>query len=217
MPIRTDEVMIVKGRWTQVGFSFRTSKKFKSAVFLCECGNRKVVKVGSVVAGESLSCGCLCVEINDAQRTKHGHSRNGRKSSEYISWSRMKQRCYNETHAMWPEYGSRGISVCERWRDSFEAFLEDMGPRPDGCSIDRIDNDGDYEPRNCRWSNSHDQSRNKRSNIMIEVNGVTKCITDWSASCGAAVSTIKYRLKRGWSAERAVTEPGREKQKESKQ
>lgn len=207
MPIRSDEEIIVKGRWTQVGFSFRSRKTHqRSAVFLCKCGNRRVVTVGTVIAGTSLSCGCLCLEINNVLKTKHGHSRVANTSSEYEIWTTMKQRCENQNAHKYPAYGGRGITVCKEWQD-FSVFLADMGPRPEGFSIERIDNHKGYSKDNCRWASRKEQQRNRRTNRLIEFNGKTQCLTAWAEELGMNVGTLRGRLKSGWSADKVLATP----------
>ena len=110
----------------------------------------------------------------------------------------------------WDDYGGRGIGVCAEWLSSFEAFVADMGERPSaGHSIERLDNDGDYEPGNCVWATRAIQARNRRSNHIIEVNGLSLTIVDWAARIGASPSAIHDRIRRGWDMKRVVTEPVR--------
>jgi hypothetical protein len=214
MRIRTNEVMVVNSRLTQVGVSFRDSRKYRSAVFLCECGNRSVIQVVSVSSGKARSCGCLRVDSNVDRMTKHGHARDGQnKSREYKSWNSLKNRCENPNNHKWDDYGGRGITVCERWSKSFEAFLEDMGPRPDGCTIDRENNDGNYEPGNCRWANNREQQRNRRANRLVEWNGRIWCLTELAEELGIKPVTVFGRLNRGWSVEKALTHPIRKRKK----
>lgn len=128
----------------------------------CECGTEKIVLGGSLTQGRSRSCGCLNREIVREMSTTHGAALAGRQSRTYRIWCAMKTRCYNPSVANWPLYGGRGIAVCERWRTSFPMFLRDMGEAPPGRSIDRKDNDGNYEPGNCRWATRLEQNRNTR-------------------------------------------------------
>lgn len=128
----------------------------------CDCGGQKVVKGKCLRDGSAYHCGCLLKSILSASATKHGHSRGARR--EYSSWSSMKQRCLSPTHIGWEYYGGRGISICQRWIDSYEAFYEDMGTMPDGkYSLDRYpDHNGNYEPGNCRWATDSEQNKNRR-------------------------------------------------------
>jgi len=120
-------------------------------------------------------------------------------------WAGMIIRCYDPRKHNFGNYGGRGITVCQRWRDSFYAFCEDMGVRPKGYSIDRIDNDGNYEPGNCRWATDATQCRNRRSNVMITIDGVTKNAIDWEQEPGAAGrSVISRRIKQGFNHKEAV-------------
>lgn len=120
----------------------------------CDCGNTRVVTGGCLRQGGTVSCGCYA----KVKSIRHGLSR----SRSYVSWCSMVTRCTNQNYPEYPRYGGRGITICDRWRNSFEAFLEDMGPRPARMSLDRYPNgDGNYEPGNCRWATDLEQSRNR--------------------------------------------------------
>ena len=118
----------------------------------------------------------------------------------------MIERCINPNNGSFKNYGGRGITVCERWRSGFANFLADMGEKPPGLSIDRIDNDKGYCKENCRWATLIEQNNNQRSNVQITVNGKTKTLAEWGRALGVHRATIRCRLKRGWPPTRAVTE-----------
>lgn len=121
----------------------------------------------------------------------------------YNSWREMILRCTDEADSNYKNYGGRGIKVCDRWL-TFKNFLEDMGPRPKWWSIDRIDNDGNYEPTNCRWATKWEQNRNKRATIRLTFKGVTKHLCDWADELGIKRATLRGRVKAGWPLERAL-------------
>jgi hypothetical protein len=156
----------------------------------CDCGGTRVTSTASLRGGHAKSCGCIVGKAG----TTHGHTVGRKQSSEYQSWHAMIRRCEDPAIARYGRYGGRGITVCQRWRDSFVAFLADMGPKPGrGYSIERKDNDGNYEPGNCRWATPTEQSRNtSRSRNLIplwtpgEPNPTTSC------ACGCGGVFLKY-------------------------
>jgi hypothetical protein len=129
----------------------------------------------------------------------------------YWVWVGMRTRCLQPKHHTYPNYGGRGIKICERWT-TFTNFLEDMGERPEGKSLDRINNDGDYEPSNCRWATPKEQSMNTRASFLITWNGETLCETDWNKRLGLSAYSVARRLQNGWSLERALTSPAMSRQ-----
>lgn len=140
----------------------------------------------------------------------HGHTAEGADSPTYRTWRGMIQRCTNPKAHEFSSYGGRGIHVCERWLDSFEAFLADMGERPEGTTLDRYpDNDGDYEPGNCRWATRAEQARNSSRARLVEINGETDTIMSWCRRYGINHQTVRYREQRGWDVELAITTPPR--------
>jgi len=170
---------------------------------LCDCGNITVVRQDHLKSGFTKSCGCLCLEIVKAAATKHGCSN----TPAYVTWCNMKQRCYNQNDERYPDYGGRGITICDRWRNSFENFLADMGERTKGEVIDRIDNNGNYEPENCRWMTYKVNNRNKRNTTLIEFNGEIRSISDWAEKLGMNYGVLVYRLVVAkWTVERAFSE-----------
>lgn len=134
----------------------------------------------------------------------HGHARYKNHSPTYKVWAGMKKRCSTPSMSAYKYYGGRGISVCERW-NNFENFLEDMGEKPEGMSLDRIDHDGNYEPSNCRWASIETQMRNRRNVKLITAFGESMTIPEWSEKTGLSYYTIYMRLRTGCSPEEAIT------------
>lgn len=139
--------------------------------------------------------------------TKHGHASRGRKSPTYLTWESMFRRCYMPSQDSFKDYGAKGIRVCDRWF-SFEAFLEDMGQKPPGLTIDRIDSAANYEPSNCRWATTTEQRINQRRMRSLEHGGLRLTVYEWSAKTGIPSPVIRARIDRlGWDVGRALTEP----------
>lgn len=174
---------------------------------LCDCGKEHVVLVSGLKNGHTQSCGCLKIE-SDAKgsRLRHGESN----SPEHKVWMGMLDRCKNQNSTFYAIYGGRGIAVCERWT-TFENFLADMGPRPSlRHSIDRIDNDGDYEPGNCRWASAMQQANNTSKNVNITICERTMTMAQWCRETGIDPDLASQRILRDkWSPEDAVTTPPR--------
>lgn len=131
---------------------------------------------------------------------------------EYKSWARMKNRCYNKGNKSYKNYGGRGIKVCERWVNSASNFISDMGPKPSRFhSVERVNNNGDYEPTNCKWATRYEQSRNRTDSFKITFNGETKTITDWANQIGMKRTSLRNRIASGWPLEKALNPSARNK------
>jgi len=188
------------GHWHVIRFH-SVSKGGKRTLFLCrcKCGKEQLVQSNDLRSGHSRSC-LLCARR--AQRT-HGKS----KIPEYRVWINMQRRCRVTKIPLYSSHAGRGIAVCERW-SNFENFFEDMGPRPSPKhSIERIDNDDDYCPENCRWATKTEQSRNTRRNRLLTHDGKTLCLTEWAEILWVKPYTLRNRLASGWSVERTFTTP----------
>lgn len=166
----------------------------------CACGNFRVARAKDLKTLHVRSCGCLHSETV----TKHSDSN----SSEYRTWDSLKRRCYNPTTKYFDRYGGRGIQVCARWRDDYQAFLSDMGRRPSPRhSLDRIDNDGDYELSNCRWTLQVVQIRNRSIAVIFDWHGKHRSQMELAELSGIPFGTLRSRIKRGWTLERAMMQP----------
>jgi len=143
------------------------------------------------------------------KRMHRTHERHGKRNlPEYQIWLTMKQRCHNPRSQKYQFYGALGIRVCTRWRKSFSAFMEDMGPRLPGMTLDRRNPCGNYSPENCRWATWKEQRRNKRNNVWVTHDGKRQILADWAEETGIAIGTLRARLfQYGWSPARALTQP----------
>lgn len=171
----------------------------------CECGAGKAILQRSLQRGLTNSCGCLQRETFSAMAKAKSYRHGYAKTPTYISWQAMKTRCFNEKDEHWPDYGGRGITVCERWGE-FQNFLADMGERPAGMTLDRIDVNGNYQPGNCRWANQETQASNKRNTVLVEAEGKSQSVSAWAREKGLSPITLHGRLQKGWSIERALNE-----------
>lgn len=172
----------------------------------CDCGRETVSVAGNLRSGRSTSCGCRTKERTSEVSSTHGMSA----TREYRIWSGMIDRCRRRRRKDFAHYGGRGIRVCERWQNSFEAFFADMGPRPSPAhSIDRIENEGDYEPDNCRWATKREQLNNTRRSRFVAFRGERMSVADAARAAGAVAPAhcCAHRLDRGWSVESAVMTP----------
>jgi hypothetical protein len=193
------------GRLTVIGVG--AGKKAKAWLCKCDCGEDIVVITSKLNTGHTRSCGCLkseawlmCVNKINITHGKHG-------TPEYNAWKNMKKRCLNPSHKSYPNYGGRGIKVCNRWLE-FKNFYKDMGERTSSIhSLDRINNDGDYEPLNCRWGTRQEQNNNKRTTRFYNFYGTNKTLAEWSRIVGISHAALFDRLKRGWTLHQTLTTP----------
>jgi len=188
------------GRLTPVEVVFIDKKR--KWICKCDCGNEVVALAGSLTSGNSKSCGCFHRENLSKRNFKHG----GAKTPTYYIWAALKDRCLNKNNKSWKRYGGRGIKVCDKWME-FKGFYEDMGEKPGKeFSIDRKDNDGDYEKSNCRWVTKLTQSNNTSTNKFVIAFGEKKTIAEWTRDkrCEVSSQTLGKRLKRGIKPENAM-------------
>ncbi|MGB3797600.1 MAG: hypothetical protein WA957_15010 [Alteraurantiacibacter sp.] len=192
------------GDWTVIEKHPESKHGHSRWVCRCSCGVVRVVFGNNLTRDKTVSCG-------HEARTAGGLWASY--TSEYGTWGQMLKRCGDPANPAYHHYGGRGIYVCERWHDStegaFENFIADMGQRPQGCQIDRIDNDGPYSPENCRWVTPIENSHNSTSVRLIEFQGKVLPIAEWARELGFSPRVLYMRLRNGWTVERALTQPKR--------
>lgn len=166
----------------------------------CDCGNTTVARTGDLRKGDTKSCGCIRKEVMCTRLNLSRHP-------IYTTWNSMIGRCYRPATNGYSNYGGRGITVCDEWKDDFMSFYDwsILNGWKEGLTIDRIDVNGNYEPSNCRWVTREVQAKNKRTNLYLTFDGRTQTVGDWAKEIGISSPAIRYRLKAGWSVEDALT------------
>ena len=201
----------VYGSLTVIGFTHgvrASGARKRLNTCLCECGEEVSIESGNLRSGNTCQCQKCAIETRANGRRRHGHSwtskdKVGKKC--YYTWQAMKRRCCNEGDARYLDYGGRGITICKEWRDDYLNFLSDMGLPPSiSHQIDRKDNDGSYNPENCQWVTRKENARNKRNNRLIEIDGETKTLVEWSEISGVNYGTLKARIYRGVAPHLAI-------------
>ena len=204
--MKIDRIGMKYGSLVVVGWShavYRSPRQgsYQFWVCRCNCGNSTIVLANNLARGNTASCGCKSSRHTLGERIS---THNKTKTGTYKSWCAMKSRCYCKTHIEYKRYGAVGIQVCERWRNSFENFLQDLGERPEGMSLERKDSNKNYSPSNCKWADVYEQANNRSNNRLIACDGETQTLAQWSRQLGIGATTISLRIKRGWSIERAL-------------
>jgi hypothetical protein len=178
------------------------TKETRNVKCRCECGNVCIKNINKIRSGWTKSCGCLNKKIIKERSTTHGLSG----SPEYRIWRSMKERCALKKNKSFHRYGGRGIAVCKEWTDSFARFYSDMGEHPQGMTLDRIDNNGNYCKENCRWTTKLEQANNTRRNVFYK----GKTLAQWSRELGGNYNLVGQRIRDyGWNIERAISTPVR--------
>lgn len=201
------------GRLTAESRSPKKRKGQRTSMWncLCECGKRSIVCSSDLRLGHTRSCGCLQIDICKVTNRIHGLAPQDKSARPiiYSKYQGMIGRCYDKKDKSYHRYGGRGITVCDRWRESVENFLSDMGHPPQGLSLDRIDNNGPYSPENCRWATYTEQNQNRRDNRWVEIDGERHVMTEWARIKGIGVGILWWRLNKGWTPKDAIMTPVR--------
>lgn len=200
------------GRLTVVEESGRTDEGILIWRCICDCGNEVSISGKSLRQNNTRSCGCLQKDVArliGRNNKTHGAKSNKERTRLYIIYINMKQRCLNPKNSAYKNYGGRGISICEDWRESFELFRDWAlsNGYDETLTIDRINNDGNYTPVNCRWATSFEQTNNRRTTRKETLNGITKSLSDWFKEYGRSYNLVRRRLFMGWSLLQALESP----------
>jgi hypothetical protein len=194
-------------RWVVISeIEIHNNRSFVKCI--CDCGTVRLVRCDCL--GISKSCGCFSIEKAILTHTKHSHNRrisNGT-TQEYNTWINMKNRCNNPKNTAYHNYGGRGIKVCDRWNGSFQNFIDDMGPKPSKFhTLDRIDNNRNYEKSNCKWATKREQANNRRTNKFIVIDGESISYAEAARRAGVSPLTISCRVRNGWDVDKILTGP----------
>jgi hypothetical protein len=199
------------GKLTVVRVEYGHKAFQRNVICVCECDPQKEITFKHYQLTKKLdpkkSCGCG----SKGGRKKHGlgSRKNGKQDFTYTVWQNMRARCFKKYNPAYPKYGGRGITVCDRWKDSFENFLADMGyQEDDNLSIERIDNNGDYSPENCRWATAKEQANNRRSSVLIKIGDDTKPFIEWCETLSICPTTVYARMRKGMTREQALVYKG---------
>lgn len=196
MPIRENLLHQKFGQLTAIGIAGRDVHKKILWLWRCDCGTYKVLPAQKLKSDGTKSCGC----------SRHTPLHGMCETPTYTTWRDMKSRCDSPNNTKYANYGQCGVSVCERWY-KFENFCADMGERPHGTTIERIDNSKGYSPDNCKWASQSEQMRNTRRNVWLTLNDETMCLTDWATRMKLSKGCLAYRKAQGWSDEKILTTP----------
>lgn len=195
------------GRLVVTTPSGSSDKNVRICKCLCDCGEVTISRVHALYVGKKRSCGCLQREVSREALKKLSTTHGKARTPTLATWQAMKQRCRDKNCEAFKNYGGRGIKVCDRWlgKNGFASFVEDMGPKPEGFEIERVDNDGNYEPGNCRWATVTEQANNRRNTRRFEYRGELVTIGELSRRFGVKYSTVLARLLvHGWTTEQAI-------------
>lgn len=202
IPDKYDLTGKIFGRLKVIKYS-HTNKQGRIWECLCQCGKTSYVSIGALNSGNTKSCGCIPSELTAKRNRENKKYKNKTEFKLKEKLRHMVQRCHKEYSDCYHDYGGRGIQVCDEWQDKefgFENFYKwsmENGYK-DGLTIDRIDNDGDYSPDNCRWIDAKKQANNKRNNVYVEIDGVTHTVSEWAEIKGLERKTLEWRVRKGW-------------------
>lgn len=192
-------------KWKISGEQIRYGRK----TFLpltCECGRKKLVRKDAFLGGKTRSCGCEKKTIREFSDWGAWRDADPMTRLVYRRFMKIIARCESPSETVYKYYGGRGIKICEKWRNSFTNFIGDMGLPPTSThSIERIDNDGNYCPENCRWATKYEQARNKRTSVFVEIKGTRKLLIDWCQEFGCTFKLARWRISHGWDAVEALS------------